>query len=103
MKEQFIAEIKLLSFPEIEIKETCETVEVIIFPFKEEARLPVVKLINKYVGFWKSIGITVKHSRNPDKAHWIIPYHMITGEDFSDEQFLNICNNIGKRIIVPKD
>lgn len=61
----------------------------------------IVKLINKYVGFWKSIGIGHDHSREARIARYKIPVRWITGEDITEDQLLKIAHNISKRIPLP--
>lgn len=61
----------------------------------------VSKLFNKYVGFWKSIGIAHDHSKDERIARYRIPVKWITGEDITDDQLMTIAGNISKKIVVP--
>ena len=58
----------------------------------------VTKLINKYVGFWKSIGIEHDHSGEKRIARYRIPTRWITGKDVTEDQLLEISHNISKGI-----
>jgi hypothetical protein len=61
----------------------------------------VNQIINKYVGFWKSIAIKTDHSREERIARYKIPVKYITGEDITEEQLMTIAHNMSKKIIVP--
>lgn len=58
-------------------------------------------IINKYVGFWKSIAIKTDHSREERIARYEIPVKYITGEDITEGQLMTIAANISKKIVVP--
>lgn len=61
----------------------------------------VNQIINKYVGFWKSIAIKTDHSREERIARYKIPVKYITGEDITEEQLMTIAHNMSQKIIVP--
>lgn len=61
----------------------------------------VNQIINKYVGFWKSIAIKTDHSREERIARYKIPVKYITGEDITEDQLMTIAHNMSQRIIVP--
>lgn len=58
----------------------------------------VNKLINQYVGFWKSIGIKTDHSKDDKTANYTIPVNWIGGEDLTDEQLLDAAEYIRQRL-----
>ena len=86
----------------MQVIETADAVEIIIWPFVEVHREPVCKLIDKYVGFWRTIGcITVKHTREPAKAHWVVPVKHLIGADLTPEALEWVLGRVGGRIVVP--
>lgn len=58
----------------------------------------VNNLLNRYVGFWKSIGIKTDHSNETKMARYTIPVRWIGGEDLSDEQLLDATEYIRQRL-----
>lgn len=58
----------------------------------------VTALIDKYVGFFKSIGIKTGHSREDRIARYHIPVQWITGKDITDEQLLYISGKIAEKL-----
>lgn len=58
----------------------------------------VNKLFNKYVGFWKSAGITTDHSREEKIARYKIPVKWITGEDITEDQLMTIAHKMSQKI-----
>lgn len=103
MKAAFVEALRALALPDTQITEFPEGVEIIIFPFNEPARKGVVSLINQYVGHFRSIAVDVKHQLDPDKAHWFVKNHLITGQDLTTDQLMAVCTAVGQRIIVPND
>lgn len=57
-----------------------------------------VKLINQFVGFWRSIGIETNHSREEKIARYKIRLSWISGKDLTKEQLFTIAGRIGQRM-----
>jgi len=97
--ESFIAELTALSIvPNLEG-------EFLIMEYSYEKTLQksVVKLIDSHIGFWKSIAIEVSHTRDPNVCRYKIPLKFITGVDITDNQVLQIADNISKKIGLKPD
>ncbi len=58
----------------------------------------VTALIDKYVGFFKSIGIKAEHSREERIVRYHIPVQWISGKDITDEQLLDISGKIAEKL-----
>lgn len=71
------------------------------YPFDAVDQKAVSQLFNKYVGFWKSAGIKVDHSREDRIARYRIPVKWITGEDITEEQLMTIAHKMSQKIVVP--
>lgn len=68
------------------------------FQVEEIEPKQVSRLLSKYVGFWKSIGIKHNHSREEKIARFQIPLAWITGEDITNDQLLDIAGKISEKI-----
>lgn len=55
-------------------------------------------IINKYVGFLKSIAIITDHSREQRIARYKIPVKYITAEDITEDQLMTIAHNMSQKI-----
>jgi hypothetical protein len=56
------------------------------------------KLLNKYVGFWKSIACHHDHDKEKRIARFRVPFHLITGKDISTDQLLAVADRISKKL-----
>lgn len=71
------------------------------YPFDKVIQKSVSELFNKYIGFWRSIAIEVKHSKNPDITRYQIGLHLMVGEDIDQEQLEDMVNDVSERILIP--
>ena len=105
LRPLFVAEVRALGHaPNLQVIETADAVEILISPFIEGPRRGVVKLIEKYVGFFRSVGVVeCKHTREPAVAHWVIPNKHIIGADLSIDTFLAVTERVAQGIAVPRN
>jgi len=58
----------------------------------------VTHILNRYVGFWRSIAIKTDHDRNNRMARYYIDYNLITGKDLTYEQLMEAIGYVQKKI-----
>ncbi|MBF0649145.1 hypothetical protein IR083_09965 [Dysgonomonas sp. GY75] len=58
----------------------------------------VIQILNRYVGFWRSIAIKTDHDRNNRMARYYINYNLITGNDLTYEQLMEAIEYVQKKI-----
>lgn len=66
------------------------------YKFKSVEQKHVNKLLNQYVGFWRSAGIKTDHSNDNKIARYIIPVSWIGAGDLTDEQVADAAEYVGQ-------
>ena len=92
--DQFCEELQALGLaPVVE-----DEMLLLEYSFDAVDQKAVIRLINKYVGFWKSIGIKTDHSKDDKIARYKIPVLWIKGEDLTDDQLQTAVESIQQRM-----
>lgn len=92
--DQFCEELQALGLaPVVE-----DEMLLLEYSFDAVDQKAVIRLINKYVGFWKSIGIKTDHSKDDKIARYQIPVLWIKGEDLTDDQLQTAVESIQQRM-----
>lgn len=68
------------------------------YEFEKANHKSLIKLFNKYIGFWKSIAIRTNHDKENKIARYFIKYSLITGEDLTDNQLMSVVDHIQQLI-----
>lgn len=68
------------------------------YSFEAVDQKKVNRLLNQYVGFWRSIGIKTDHSKDNKIARYIIPVDWIGAGDLTDDQVLDAAEYIRQRL-----
>ena len=71
---------------------------VIEFRHNRPLQKEFVKLLNQYVGFWKSVAVETNHSTFPNISRYKIPFRLITGKDVTYDELHRVIWNITKII-----
>lgn len=83
----------------IGVSYTFENENIILeYSFEAVDQKNVNRLLNQYVGFWRSIGIKTDHSKDNKIAKYIIPVDWIEMGNLTDEQVLDAAEYIKKRL-----
>lgn len=78
---------------------TLENENIILeYLFEAVDQKNVNRLLNQYVGFWRSIGIKTEHSKDNKIARYIIPVNWIGAGDLTDDQVLDAAEHIRQRL-----
>jgi hypothetical protein len=92
--EKFIAELQSLG-----LKPACMNDSINLeYDFEKTLQIKVGKLLNQYIGFWRSIAIEVNHDREKLICRYRIPFKLITGTDITEDELLAIADKISKQI-----
>jgi hypothetical protein len=92
--ENFMQELRAMN-----LNPVCEDEGIRLeYTFNDSLQPWVSKLLNTYVGFWRSIAIKVNHDRENRLARYYIKYQLITGKDLTDDQLIRAVEYVQKRI-----
>lgn len=92
--EQFSEELRALNLVPVIEDETL----LLEYSVDEIDHKAVNKLVDQYVGVWKSIGIERDNSLEERIARLRIPLSWITGADLTDDQLLCIAGKMAERL-----
>lgn len=92
--ENFVQELQAMN-----LQPVCEDEGIRLeYTFNDSLQPWVSKLLNTYIGFWRSIAIKVTHDRENRIARYYIKYQLITGRDLTDDQLIAAVEHVQKRI-----
>lgn len=92
--ENFVQELQAMN-----LNPVCEDESIRLeYNFNDSLQTRVSKLLNTYIGFWRSIAIKVNHDRQNRIARYYIKYQLITGKDLTDDQLIAAVEYVQKRI-----
>jgi hypothetical protein len=92
--ENFMQELRVMGLDPV-----CEDEGIRLeYTFNDSLQPWVSKLLNTYIGFWRSIAIRVDHDRENRIARYYIKYQLITGKDLTDDQLIAAVEYVQKRI-----
>lgn len=97
--KEFISELEALGLkPAYEWPPEMTKFISLEYPYEEDLQKKVVKLFNKYIGFWKCIAIESNHNRDLKICRFKIPMKFVTGTDISRGQLLQAAKSISQKI-----
>lgn len=77
-----------------------ESGEQVVITYRYDAVLQkkVNALLQKYVGFWKSIAIVRDIDQQTGQVRAEIPFHLLTGQDLTPQQLEEVAENVSGQI-----
>ena len=92
--ENFVQELQAMN-----LQPVCEDEGIRLeYIFNDSLQPWVSKLLNTYIGFWRSIAIKVDHDRQTRIARYYIKYQLITGKDLTDDELIRAVEYVQKKI-----
>ncbi|GAB6120992.1 hypothetical protein [Dysgonomonas termitidis] len=90
--ENFVQDLRAIG-----LKPVCDEEGIRLeYDFKDSLQVCVNKLLNSYVGFWRSIAIMVGHDRENRIARYYIKYNLITGKDLTYDELIAAVEYVQK-------
>ncbi|GAB6122302.1 hypothetical protein [Dysgonomonas termitidis] len=92
--ENFVQELRAMN-----LEPVCDEEGIRLeYKFNDSLQVCVNKLLNSYVGFWRSIAIMVGHDRENRIARYYIKYNLITGKDLTYDELVKAVEYVQKKI-----